>query len=177
MDESRLVMAHLNGGVSPGLTGRLRSSLAAWFVPFVAMALAACSEAQPPRPADGAVGAIGEPGTPPTGAGPVLQRRMLNEWYSALLVDRNAISDPHELEAIARPMCDGLDVCAVNIWYDEADMPTQIPMREIELRYQVFAFGRTATGRESVLWNCNVFPEFEGVACLPRVLDRGAYQP
>ena len=90
----------------------------------------------------------------------------------AVLVDENGISDPRQLEAIARPFCEGQGPCLVALWYDRADYPTQMPVAEIQLRYQVFVLGRTLDGTENVLWNCNVFPEFEAERrCLPRPLN------
>ena len=121
-----------------------------------------------PEPAGG--DAAIEPGLAP--GDPIIEAHELNDWYRAVLIDENAIADPRELEAIARPFCEGLEPCRVGLWYDRADFPTQLPVAELQLRYQVFALGRTIDGTENVLWNCNVFPEFEAERlCLPRPMN------
>lgn len=160
---------------SPG-----RTALKARSIPLVALAgfamlLAACSDdsdtpastnaAAPAAPVATATAALSAE------AGPVLEDHELSSWYRSVLINPAAISDPRELEAIARPYCEGLETCRVGLWYDRQDFPTAMPVREIQLRYQVFAFGRTIDGSENALWNCNVFPEFEAERlCLPRPL-------
>jgi hypothetical protein len=154
-------------------------------VPFVSLlvmaaaSLVGCSDTPAPSAADGAPGAIGSPAVAAGGdTGPVLELRVLNDWYRAVLINEDAVADPHDLEAIARPICEGMQVCRVGLWYDEADMPEKMPVREAQLRYQVFAFGRTFDGSENVLWNCNVFPEFEVPnRCLPRPMDGAGPSP
>ncbi|MCW5697100.1 MAG: hypothetical protein KIS96_10270 [Bauldia sp.] len=103
---------------------------------------------------------------------PVVEVRQLSSSYTAMLVNEAAIDDPRELEAIARPHCTAPEGCRVGVWYNAADMPRELPVREIQIRYQVFAMGRSADGRENVLWNCNVFLEFEETGeCLPRPMN------
>jgi hypothetical protein len=109
----------------------------------------------------------------PAGAtGPVIEMIALNDWYRVVLVNPDAVEDPRELEAIARPFCDGLQTCRIGLWYSAADFPRQLPVPGYLLSKQVFAFGRTLTGAENALWNCDVFPELEGPGmCLPRAID------
>jgi hypothetical protein len=95
----------------------------------------------------------------------------LNTWYRAALVEREATRNPKDLEALARPICEGLTVCRVGIWIDQWTMPNAMPVRAPQLEAQEYAFGRNAKGEETSLWNCNKYPEFEAEqACLPRVL-------
>lgn len=109
---------------------------------------------------------------PVEAGGPILKLIELNSWYRAALVSREATRNPRDLEAIARPICEGLSVCRVGIWTDQFTMPAAMPVRAPQLEAQEFAFGRTAKGEESALWNCNRYPEFEDEdACLPSVLN------
>jgi len=95
----------------------------------------------------------------------------LNTWYRAALVEREATRNPEDLEALARPICQGLTVCRVGIWTDQWSMPNAMPVRAPQLEAQEYAFGRNAKGEETSLWNCNKYPEFEAKdACLPRLL-------
>ncbi len=103
---------------------------------------------------------------------PVIEAHELNDWYRVVLINPAAIRNPRDLEAIARPYCEGLPTCRVGLWYSERDFPRQLPVPGYQLRYQVFAFGRTITGAENALWNCDTFPEFEAERlCLPRAMD------
>lgn len=103
---------------------------------------------------------------------PIIEVRELSTSYTAILVNEAAIDDPRELEGIARPYCTSAEGCRVGVWYDAADMPRELPVREIQIRYQVFAMGRSGDGRENVLWNCNVFLQFEETQeCLPRPMN------
>jgi predicted small secreted protein len=96
----------------------------------------------------------------------------LNSWYRAVLVERAATRNPHDLEALVRPVCDGLTVCRVGVWTDEWSMPNAMPVRGPQLEAQEYAFGRNAKGEETSLWNCNKYPEFEAEdVCLPRLLN------
>lgn len=115
------------------------------------------------------------PETPVIPADPavaVVEVRELNEWYRAVLVNAAAITDPRQLEGLARPLCEGLTVCQAGLWYDVNDMPAAMPVTAVQLGDQAFGFGRTAAGVERALWNCNMFPQFEAVRlCLPRLLQ------
>jgi hypothetical protein len=103
---------------------------------------------------------------------PIIEVRELSSAYTAILVNEAAIDDPRELEGIARPYCTNAEGCRVGVWYDREDMPSELPVREVQIRYQVFAIGRSGDGRENVLWNCNVFLEFEATQeCLPRPMN------
>jgi len=110
-------------------------------------------------------------GAPAAGQSPLIVRVVdLNTWYRAALVDREATRNPQDLEALARPICEGLTVCRVGIWTDEWSMPNAMPVRAPQLEAQEYAFGRNAKGEETSLWNCNKYPEFEAKdACLPRL--------
>lgn len=145
-------------------------------------AAGAPATAQPATLAAGTPAAT--PGTPAANAGgggpvpfvpgtaPVIEAIALLNWYHVLLVNPAAIADPHELEAIARPYCDGLESCRIGIWYDESDFPRELPVPNYRLNKQVFAFGRTLTGAENALWNCDVFPQLQAPGqCLPRGID------
>ncbi len=95
----------------------------------------------------------------------------LNDWYRAVLVEREATRHPRDLEALARPICEGMQVCRVGVWTDERTMPGAMPVRGQQLEAQEYAFGRNPAGEETSLWNCNKYPEFEAEdACLPRLL-------
>ena len=97
----------------------------------------------------------------------------LNSWYRAVLVEREATRNPRDLEALARPLCEGLAVCRVGVWTDQWSSPNAMPIRAPQLEAQEFAFGRNSKGEETSLWNCNKYPEFEAEdLCLPRVLRR-----
>lgn len=139
------------------------------FLPLTALAvlaLTACSggATTAKRPAAQVVPV--EPG------GPVLRLVELNTWYRAALIDPAAVKDPRQLEALARPICDKLTVCRVGVWFDKYTMPNGMPVRTPQLEAQEYAFGRTANGAETSLWNCNKYPEFEAEdACLPRLMD------
>ena len=105
-------------------------------------------------------------------ANPIVRVVELNSWYRAALVERAATRNPRELDALVRPICEGLTACRVGVWTDEWSMPNAMPVRVPQLDAQEFAFGRNAKGEESSLWNCNKYPEFEAEnACLPRVLN------
>jgi hypothetical protein len=117
--------------------------------------------------AGGAVPAAG------AAAGPaVIEAIALMDWYHVVLVNPAAITDPRQLEAIARPYCEGLQTCRIGLWYSAQDFPRQSPVPNYQLNKQVFAFGRTLTGAENVHWNCDVFPELQAPGqCLPRGID------
>jgi hypothetical protein len=103
---------------------------------------------------------------------PIIEIRELNEWYRVVLIDERAIADPHDLEPIGREICEGLAPCRAAMWYDAAAAPAGFPVDEINLRAQVFGFGRTMDGAENILWNCNIFPQFEAErSCLPRPMN------
>ena len=104
-------------------------------------------------------------------APPILRMVELNTWYRSVLVEREATRNPRDLEALVRPVCEGMEVCRVGVWIDEWTMPHRMPVRAPQLEAQEFAFGRNAKGEESSLWNCTKYPEFEAEdACLPQVL-------
>lgn len=97
----------------------------------------------------------------------------LNSWYRAVLVEREATRNPRDLEALAKPLCEGLTVCRVGVWTDQWSTPHAMPIRAPQLEAQEYAFGRNPEGVETSLWNCNKYPEFEAEQlCLPRVLRR-----
>ena len=126
--------------------------------------------ATPGTPAANAGGGAAVPFVP--GTEPIIEAIALMNWYHVLLVNPAAIADPRDLEAIARPYCDGLESCRIGIWYSEPDFPRELPVPNYRLNKQVFAFGRTLTGAENALWNCDVFPEMQAPGqCLPRGLD------
>ncbi len=102
---------------------------------------------------------------------PVVDALALNDSYRAILVDRGSIANPRDLETIARSYCEGLPVCRAAIWFDENLMPRQMPVSASAVAAQAYAFGRTSTGAENSMWNCDIFPEFEEERrCLPRRL-------
>lgn len=102
---------------------------------------------------------------------PIIKMAELNDWYRSILVDPEATRDPATLEALVRPICEGMTVCRVGVWTDEWSVPSVMPVRAPQLEAQDFAFGRNAQGEESSLWNCNKYPEFAAQnACLPSVL-------
>jgi hypothetical protein len=124
----------------------------------------------PVMPAAGAE-LVAQAATPAAAAPPsaILKVLQLADWYRAALVDKTQIKDPHELEALVKPVCDGLKACAVGVWYDEASMPQKLPVRPEQLDEQQYRFGRTYDGTEESLWNCDKYPEFEAEKdCLPR---------
>jgi hypothetical protein len=103
---------------------------------------------------------------------PIIEIRELNDWYRVVLIDERAIADPRDLEAIGRQICEGLAPCRAAMWYDAEAAPAAFPIDELNLRAQVFGFGRTIDGAENILWNCNVFPQFEAErSCLPRPMN------
>jgi hypothetical protein len=109
--------------------------------------------------------------TPP--GPPVIKIVELNSWYRAMLVEREATRNPRDLEALAKPVCEGLTVCRVGVWTDEWSMPNAMPVRAPQLEAQEYAFGRNPQGEETSLWNCNKYPEFNAeAACLPLKLQR-----
>lgn len=100
---------------------------------------------------------------------PVIEALALNDWFRAVLVDRASISNPRDLETIARSYCDGLAICRTAIWFDQAVLPREMPVSAAAVDRQAYAFGRTGTGAVNSLWNCDIYPEFEAErACLPR---------
>ena len=104
---------------------------------------------------------------------PIIRIVELNDWYRAMLVEREATRNPRDLEALAKPVCEGMTVCRVGIWTDEWSMPNAMPVRAPQLEAQEYAFGRNPQGEETSLWNCNKYPEFEAEdACLPLLLQR-----
>lgn len=124
----------------------------------------------PLTPAAAAGGPVGEPAGAITDT--VIDHIALMDWFHVVLVNPAAITDPRQLEAIARPYCDGLETCRIGLWYSAADFPRQMPVPNYQLNKQVFAFGRTLTGAENALWNCDLFPELQAPGqCLPRGLD------
>jgi hypothetical protein len=131
-----------------------------------ALLLAACSGGGSAPKRDAAKTLPVEPG------GPILRLVELNSWYHAALVDPKAVKNTRDLEALVRPLCDKLTVCRVGVWYDQYSMPNAMPVRTPQLEAQEYAFGRTAAGAETSLWNCNKYPEFEAEgACLPRLMN------
>jgi hypothetical protein len=103
---------------------------------------------------------------------PIIEIRELNDWYRVVLIDERAVADPRDLEAIGREICEGLAPCRAAMWYDAEAAPAGFPVDEVDLRAQVFGFGRTMDGAENILWNCNVFPQFEAErSCLPRPMN------
>ncbi len=115
-------------------------------------------------------------GTPVAAAvpdGAVLESRQLADWYFVVLVDQSLITDPMQLEPIARSFCPGTGVCQVGLWYDSDLLPEALPVPGDQLRQQVFGFGRNDVGTEFALWNCNTFTELEAdrSRCLPRALN------
>ncbi len=143
--------------------------------------VAAAQPANPTTPAGTPPTPAGTPATPanaatpaplPPGTDPVIEALALMNWYHVVLVNQAAVGDPRELEAIARPFCEGLETCRIGLWYSEPDFPRQMPVPNYQLNKQVFAFGRTLTGAELVQWNCDVFPEMQAPGqCLPRGID------
>lgn len=104
--------------------------------------------------------------------GPVLEIRELNSWYRVVVIDERAMTDPLELEAIGREICEGLAPCRASMWFDADEAPAAFPVLEMNLRAQIFGFGRTEAGAENILWNCDFFPEFEADRrCLPRPMN------
>jgi hypothetical protein len=102
---------------------------------------------------------------------PVIKIVELNVWYRAMLVEREATRNPRDLEALARPVCEGLTVCRVGVWTEEYSMPNAMPVRAPQMEAEEYAFGRNPKGEETSLWNCNKYPEFEAEdACLPRLM-------
>lgn len=114
---------------------------------------------------------VGAPAVAAEAGSLVIEVVELNDWYRAMLVEREATRNPRDLEALARPVCDGLTVCRVGVWTDRRAMPNAMPVRGQQLEAQDYAFGRNPQGEETSLWNCNRYPEFEAEdACLPRLL-------
>lgn len=106
-------------------------------------------------------------------ASPIIKMVELNSWYRAVLVDREATRNPRDLEALVKPICEGLTVCRVGVWTDQWTMPNGMPVSARQLEAQEYAFGRNPKGEETSLWNCNKYPEFETEQeCLPLVLQR-----
>lgn len=102
----------------------------------------------------------------------VAEIRPLSDWYFAVVINEEAVADPADLEPIGREICEGLAPCRAAMWYNPAIAPRAFPVDEDALLAQVFAVGRTIDGRENVLWNCDVFPQFEAERrCLPRLLQ------
>jgi len=131
--------------------------------------------AAPEAPGD-APPAAAEPAAPaaaePAETGLVLEIRELNSWYRVVVIDERAMTDPLELEAIGREICEGLAPCRAAMWFDADEAPAAFPVLEMNLRAQVFGFGRTEAGAENILWNCDFFPEFEADRrCLPRPMN------
>jgi hypothetical protein len=126
-----------------------------------------------PVTGDGAQPPAADPGVEQSATSDSIIRTVeLNTWYRAVLVDKAATRNPHDLEALVRPVCEGLTVCRVGVWTDEWSMPNAMPVRGAQLEAQEYAFGRNAKGEETSLWNCNKYPELEAEgACLPRVLN------
>lgn len=103
---------------------------------------------------------------------PVVDIRPLNDWYFAVVINQQALTDPAELEPIGREICQDLAPCRAAMWFNPQVAPNGFPVAERALREQAFAIGRTADGSENVLWNCNLFPQFEEERrCLPRLLQ------
>ena len=137
-------------------------------------AAGAPATAQPATPAGTPAANVGGGAAVPfvPGTEPVIEAIALMNWYHVVLVNPAAIRDPRELEAIARPYCEGLETCRIGLWYSEPDFPRELPVPNYRLNKQVFAFGRTLTGAELVQWNCDVFPEMQAPGqCLPRGID------
>ena len=150
----------------------------------IALLLAGCGEASDTPPAGTA--SIEAPGAAdpaiaeaptieaPAATNPevaIIEMRELNTWYRVALVDPATIADPASFEALARLNCEGMEVCSIGFWYDANQIPSALPAAASQLDHQVFAFGRTFDGTENVLWNCDVFPQFEAAQrCLPRRL-------
>lgn len=141
----------------------------------VVLALSGCDDAgvdddtTAAAPSGGASPTVATPETGPPRDTPVVEALALNDWFRAVLVDRASISNPRDLETIARSYCDGLAICRTAIWFDPAALPRAMPVSAASVDQQAYAFGRTGTGAENSLWNCNIYPEFEAErACLPR---------
>jgi len=102
---------------------------------------------------------------------PIAELRVINDWYRALVLNEEAITDSFELERIGKEICEGLTPCRVAMWYDSAEAPTALPVTREKIVSQVFAFGRSLSGAENSQWHCDRFPEFEADRlCLPQPL-------
>ncbi|MHA1559431.1 MAG: hypothetical protein ACTSWI_02015 [Alphaproteobacteria bacterium] len=102
---------------------------------------------------------------------PIVELRILNDWFRALVLNEAAIADPLELERIGKQICEGLTPCRVAMWYDPAEAPVALPVTQEQIVSQVYAFGRTLAGDENSQWHCDRFPEFEAErSCLPQPL-------
>jgi hypothetical protein len=100
---------------------------------------------------------------------PIVELRVLNDWFRALVLNEAAIADPLELEGIGREICEGLTPCRVMMWYDIAETPDTLPVTQEQIISQVYAFGRSLAGVENSQWHCDRFPEFEDERrCLPQ---------
>lgn len=100
---------------------------------------------------------------------PIVELRVLNDWFRALVLNEAAIADPLELEEIGREICEGLTPCRVMMWYDAAEAPDALPVTQEQIVSQVYAFGRSLAGVENSQWHCDRFPEFEDERrCLPQ---------
>ncbi len=160
--------------------------LGSFLAGLAALAVAGCGDANEPvpqTPAPTTGEAAVAPQTPPANPAPaaaavdaaaprdnpVIEALSLNDWFRAVLVDRASIANPRDLETIARAYCEGLTVCRTAIWFDEAFLPREMPVSAEAVLQQAYAFGRTGTGAENSLWNCDTYPAFEAErACLPR---------
>ena len=102
---------------------------------------------------------------------PIVELRILNDWFRALVLNEAAIADPLELETIGKEICEGLTPCRVMIWYDAAEATAALPVTQEQIVSQVYAFGRSLAGVETSQWHCDRFPEFEAERrCLPQPL-------
>lgn len=74
-----------------------------------------------------------------------------------------------EIEAAARALCSGKQICKV-MGFSSADaVPTAMPMTDRELASLVFNYGLNRnTGFDEALWDCRVFEGLPADRCLSR---------
>ena len=111
-------------------------------------------------------------GTPDGGdLEPIVELRILNDWFRVLVLNEAAIADPLELEIFGREVCEGLTPCRVMVWFDAAEATVALPVTQEQIVSQVYAFGRSLAGVETSQWHCDRFPQFEAERrCLPQPL-------
>ena len=118
----------------------------------------------------------------PTAATPtdsvLIEHRALNDWYRVGSVSPSVAQTPEELETAARSLCIGLAVCRAGLWLDSVELPEALPVSGDLLGQQLLSFGRVQSGKETVQWNCDLFPQFEDAgSCLPRQIQGPASAP
>lgn len=92
-----------------------------------------------------------------------IEIRGLNNY--AMIVPAEANAD--EMVVAAKEKCGERDICLVLGWQNRADVARALPMTDNELSKLVFNFSiNRNTGHEEALWNCDVFPNKRGKACL-----------